>query len=165
MLNTGDPAPEIALLDQNGSPFRLSDLRGKTVVLFFYPKADTSGCTTEACGFRDAEPEYKNAGIVLVGISPDTSKKQWKFAEKFGLPYTLLADVEHAAAETYGLWIEKTLYGRKYMGVDRTTFVIGPDGNLSHIFRKVKVEGHAAAVLTALQKRGRRVTLTGKELR
>lgn len=151
MLNVGDEAPEIILPDQNGETVTLSALRGKTVVLFFYPKADTPGCTTEACAFRDARADFEGADAVLLGISPDDSKAQLKFAEKFNLPFHLLADADHAVAENYGVWVEKTNYGKKYMGIERTTFVISPDGKLGHIFRKVKVDGHADAVLKVLR--------------
>ena len=150
MAEVGEFAPEINLPDQNGSPVVLSELRGKTVALFFYPKADTPGCTVEACGFRDAQKSFEGADSVILGISPDVSKAQVKFAEKFDLPYRLLADAQHETAEAYGVWIEKSMYGKKYMGVDRTTFVIGPDGKLTHIFRKVKPEGHADEVLQAI---------------
>ena len=150
MLEVGDVAPEISLPDQNGTPVILSELRGKTVALFFYPKADTPGCTVEACAFRDAQKSFEGANAVILGISPDTDKAQLKFAEKFNLPYRLLADAQHETAETYGVWVEKSMYGKKYMGVDRTTFVIGPDGKLTHIFRKVKVDDHANEVLRAI---------------
>jgi thioredoxin-dependent peroxiredoxin len=151
MLNVGDIAPDFSLQDQNGETVTLSALRGKTVVLFFYPKADTPGCTVEACAFRDAKADFDGADTVLLGISPDPVKDQAKFATKFGLPMQLLADVDHVAVEAYGVWIEKTNYGKKYMGVDRTTFVIDPEGKLSHIFRKVKVDAHADEVLKAIR--------------
>jgi len=120
-------------------------------VLFFYPKADTPGCTTEACSFRDAKSDYDGADTVLLGISPDPVKAQFKFAAKFDLPMQLLADVDHAAIDAYGVWVEKSMYGKKYMGVDRTTFVIQPDGTIGHIFHKVKVQDHAAEVLRAIK--------------
>jgi peroxiredoxin Q/BCP len=151
MLNRGDAAPEFALPDQSGQVIALAALRGKRVVLFFFPKADTSGCTIEACGFRDAKTQYDDADVVLLGISPDGTKAQAKFADKFDLSYSLLADANHATAEAYGVWVEKSMYGRKYMGIERTTFLIDPHGNLSHIFRKVKPAGHAAEVLAALK--------------
>ena len=150
MLEAGDMAPEINLPDQNGKPVVLSELRGKTVALFFYPKADTPGCTVEACAFRDAQKSFDAAETVILGISPDTDKAQLKFAEKFDLPYRLLADAQHETAESYGVWIEKSMYGKKYMGVERTTFLIGPDGKITHIFRKVKVDDHANEVLQAI---------------
>ena len=147
MLNVGDSAPDFTVADQSGAPVSLSELRGKTVVLFFYPKADTSGCTVEACGFRDSKAQFDQKSVVLLGMSPDPVKAQSKFAAKYELPMQLLADEGHAVAEKYGVWIEKSMYGRKYMGIDRTTFVIGPDGNLLHIFSKVKPSGHAEEVL------------------
>lgn len=149
-LHEGMPAPEIELVTDDGAPFRLSDLRGKHVVIYFYPKADTPGCTTEACEFRDAQAEYTSGNAVIVGISPDAPKAQAKFKAKFELPFLLLADEQHQAAESYGVWAEKSMYGRKYMGVERTTFLIGPDGVIQKIFRKVKPAGHAAQVLEAL---------------
>lgn len=147
----GSPAPEIDLLTDSGAPFRLSSLRGTNVVLYFYPKADTPGCTKEACAFRDESPRLEAANTVVVGVSPDKPNAQAKFKQKFGLPFTLLADTEHKAAEAYGVWVEKSMYGKKYMGVDRATFVIGPDGVIKKVFPKVKVEGHADEVLAALQ--------------
>lgn len=147
----GQLAPEIQLLTDSGEPFQLSSLRGKNVVLYFYPKADTPGCTKEACAFRDESPKLNAANTVVVGVSPDKPGAQAKFKEKFGLPFTLLADTEHQAAEAYGVWVEKSMYGKKYMGVERATFVIGPDGNIKKIFPKVKVDGHVEEVLAALQ--------------
>jgi peroxiredoxin Q/BCP len=146
----GSPAPEIQLKTDSGEPFALSSLRGKNVVLYFYPKADTPGCTKESCEFRDTKQKFTATNTVIVGVSPDTSGAQAKFKEKFDLPFTLLADTEHQAAETYGVWKEKSMYGKKYMGIDRTTFVIGPDGTIKKVFPKVKVEGHAAEVLAAI---------------
>jgi peroxiredoxin Q/BCP len=151
MLHVGDIAPDFSLPDQNGETVGLTGLQGKTVVLFFYPKADTPGCTTEACAFRDARQEFEGENAVLLGISPDESKAQLAFAEKFNLPFHLLADLGHKTAETYGVWAEKTNYGKKYMGIDRTTFVIAPDGKLRYIFRKVKVDGHSDEVLKAIR--------------
>src|SRR5579875_1815090 len=149
-LQEGDQAPEISLPTDTGEPFRLSSLRGKNVVLYFYPKADTPGCTNEACEFRDTSPKLSKANTVVVGVSPDTSGAQAKFKQKFDLPFSLLADVNHEAAEAYGVWKEKSMYGKKYMGVDRTTFVLAPDGNIKKVFPKVKVEGHAEEVLAAI---------------
>ena len=149
-LTEGKKAPEIDLLDDSGNSFQLKKLKGKTVVLFFYPKADTPGCTKEACEFRDAGPDFGKKDTVILGISPDDGKAQAKFKTKFGLPYTLLCDTDHAVAEAYGVWKEKSMYGKKYMGIERTTFVIGPDGKVAKIFAKVKPEGHAAEVLAAL---------------
>ena len=146
----GRQAPEIELETDSGQPFRLSSLKGKNVVLYFYPKADTPGCTKEACAFRDTSKKFSKANTVIVGVSPDTSKAQLKFKEKFDLPFTLLADPSHAAAEAYGVWKEKSMYGRTYMGVERATFVIDAKGVIKKIFPKVKVEGHAEEVLAAL---------------
>jgi thioredoxin-dependent peroxiredoxin len=148
-LQPGSPAPPIHLQTDTGDTFDLSSARGKNVVLFFYPKADTPGCTTEACEFRDAYPKFGDSTLVL-GISPDTPKQQAKFKEKFGFPYPLLADTEHAVAEAYGVWKEKSMYGKKYMGIERTTFVIDKDGNIAQVFRKVKPAGHAEEVLATL---------------
>lgn len=150
MLKEGDLAPDFTLPDQEGNPITLSHLRGRTVVLFFYPRADTPGCTVEACGFRDMAERFRERGVELLGISTDPPKAQAKFAEKYGLPMRLLADTEHKVAELYGVWVEKKRYGRSYMGVERQTFVIGPDGRLVKVFERVKPEGHAAEVLSAL---------------
>jgi peroxiredoxin Q/BCP len=149
-LKEGSLAPEIKLETDSGQPFRLSSLKGKNIVLYFYPKADTPGCTKEACAFRDTSKKFSKANTVIIGVSPDTSKAQLKFKEKFDLPFTLLADPDHAAAEAYGVWKEKSMYGRTYMGVERTTFVIDSKGAIKKIFPKVKVEGHAEEVLAAL---------------
>lgn len=148
-LEPGSPAPPIHLQTDTGDTFDLSSARGKNVVLFFYPKADTPGCTTEACEFRDAYTKF-GEGTIVLGISPDAPKQQAKFKEKFGFPYPLLADVEHAVAESYGVWKEKSMYGKKYMGIERTTFVIDADGKVAKVFRKVKPAGHAEEVLAAL---------------
>jgi peroxiredoxin Q/BCP len=148
-LQPGSPAPAIQLQTDTGDMFDLSSARGKKVVLFFYPKADTPGCTTEACEFRDAYPKFGDGAIVL-GISPDTPKAQAKFKQKFGFPYPLLADTEHTVAEAYGVWKEKSMYGKKYMGIERTTFVIDESGNIAKIFNKVKPAGHAEEVLATL---------------
>lgn len=145
MLKEGDQAPDIEV-----EGFRLSDLKGKRVVLYFYPKADTPGCTTEACEFRDDVKKFAKKGAVIVGVSPDKPAAQAKFKGKYDLPFTLLADEEKTAAQAYGVWKEKNLYGRKSMGVERTTFVIGPDGKIEKIYNKVKAQGHAGAVLAAL---------------
>lgn len=149
-LKVGGKAPEIKLQDDAGNPFKLSSLKGKTVVLYFYPKANTSGCTKESCEFRDLSDAFAGKDVVILGISPDTPKAQTSFKDKYALPFSLLADIDHAGAEAYGVWQEKSMYGRKYMGVARTTFVIGPDGKIKHIFEKVKPAGHAAEVLAAL---------------
>jgi peroxiredoxin Q/BCP len=147
----GRQAPEIELETDSGQPFRLSSLKGKNVVLYFYPKADTPGCTKEACAFRDTSKKFSKANTVIVGVSPDTSKAQLKFKEKFDLPFTLLADPGHAAAEAYGVWKEKSMYGKKYMGVERSTFLVDSKGILREAWRKVKVNGHAEAVLNAVK--------------
>lgn len=149
-LKEGDAAPDISLETDAGQPFELTSLKGKHVVLYFYPKADTPGCTKEACAFRDSSQKFEKANTVIVGVSPDATKAQSKFKEKFGLPFTLLADVDHKVAEHYGVWKEKSMYGKKYMGVDRTTFVIAPDGTIKKIFPKVSVDGHADEVLAAI---------------
>jgi peroxiredoxin Q/BCP len=143
-------APDFTLPDQTGKPVTLSELRGKKVVLYFYPKDDTPGCTTQACSLRDHIGEIENRGAVVIGVSPDTSASHEKFRAKYQLPFTLLADAAHEVAEKYGVWGEKSLYGRKYMGVDRTTFVIGEDGRIVKVFPKVKVERHLDQVLEAL---------------
>jgi peroxiredoxin Q/BCP len=149
-LREGDPAPSVSLPTDQGVPFELGSLKGKNVVLYFYPKADTPGCTKEACDFRDTSWKFSKANTVIVGVSPDAEKAQSTFKQKFDLPFTLLADKDHAAAQAYGVWKEKSMYGKKYMGVERTTFVIGPDGRIKKIFPKVKVEGHAEEVLAAI---------------
>jgi len=130
---------------------RLQDWAGKTVVLYFYPKDDTSGCTTEACGFRDTWGDIQAAGAVVLGVSPDSATSHARFRDKYELPFPLLADPDHTLAEAYGVWGEKSMYGRKYFGIHRTTFVIGPDGTVRKVFRKVKPKGHAAEVLAAVQ--------------
>jgi peroxiredoxin Q/BCP len=149
-LETGDTAPDFTLPDQQGTPVKLSDLRGKTVVLYFYPKADTPGCTKQACGVRDHRADYEKSGAVVLGVSPDTVKSVAKFDDKYGLRFPLLADADHAVAEAYGVWVEKSMYGRKYMGNERTTFVIGPDGTIKEILRAVKPAEHDELVLGAL---------------
>ena len=146
-LKEGDPAPPISLNTDSGQPFELASLRGQNVVLYFYPKADTPGCTKESCDFRDHSKKFSKANTVVVGVSPDPSKAQAKFKEKFDLPFALLADKDHKAAEDYGVWVEKSMYGRKYMGIERTTFLVDPKGIIKKIFPKVKIEGHAADVL------------------
>ena len=150
-LKEGDPAPDIQLLTDEGTPFNLEKVRGKSVVVYFYPKADTPGCTTEACEFRDAFPNFDGIDAVILGISPDSPKAQAKFKQKFDLPFTLLCDTEHKVADAYGAWAEKSMYGKKYMGVARMTFLINPDGLVKKIFPKVKPAGHAAEVMAALR--------------
>ena len=150
MLAEGEKAPDFALPDQNGDEVKLSDLRGETVVLYFYPKANTSGCTTQACGVRDRGAEYEAAKARVIGISPDEVKDVDKFAGKYDLDFTLLADSDHAVAEDYGTWVEKSMYGRKYMGVQRATFIIDPDGKIAKVFPKVSPKKHDELVLKAL---------------
>jgi peroxiredoxin Q/BCP len=150
MIEPGDEAPDFTLLDQEGNPVSLSGLRGKTVVLYFYPKADTPGCTTQACGVRDHRADYEQAGAVVLGVSPDPVKRIAKFADKYGLAFPLLADEDHSVAEAYGVWVEKSMYGRKYMGMERSTFVISPDGVVRDVFRRVKPAEHDQRVLAAL---------------
>lgn len=151
MLEPGDKAPAFELPDQNGDLVKLSDLLGsQTVVLYFYPRADTPGCTTQACGVRDRDADYKAAGARVVGVSPDEVGAVKKFAEKFDLGFTLLADADHAVAERYGTWVEKSMYGKKYMGVQRATFLIGPDGKVAKAFPKVSPKTHDDVVLKAL---------------
>jgi thioredoxin-dependent peroxiredoxin len=149
-LEAGDQAPDFNLPDQHGNPVKLADLRGQTVVLYFYPKADTPGCTTQACSVRDHRTDYESAGAVVLGVSPDPVKPIAKFDEKYGLGFPLLSDEDHSVAEAYGVWVEKSMYGRKYMGNERTTFVIGPDGEIREVFRSVKPAEHDDLVLGAL---------------
>ena len=150
MLKVGDQAPDIQLHTDTDEDFRLSDMKGKRVVLYFYPKADTPGCTVEACEFRDGIAGFKKKGTAVIGISPDKPSAQAKFKEKYDLPFTLLADQDKSAAEAYGVYQEKNMYGKKVMGIVRTTFVIGPDGKIEQIYNKVKAAGHAASVLEKL---------------
>ena len=150
MVEEGKPAPEFALESDNGETIRLSELRGKLVVLYFYPRDNTSGCTTQACGIRDAWSDFERAGAVVLGVSPDGVASHRKFKGDYELPFTLLADPDHAAAEAYGVWTEKSRYGRTYMGIVRSTFVIGPDGNVVKIMRNVKPATHADDVLAVL---------------
>ena len=149
-LKEGDIAPDIHLADDQGVDFQLGKLKGKNVVLYFYPKADTPGCTKESCEFRDSSKRFTAKDTVIVGVSPDKSAAQFKFKTKFDLPFTLLADVDHATAEAFGVWKEKSMYGKKYMGIERTTFLIGKDGRIRKIFSKVRPEGHAEEVFQAL---------------
>jgi peroxiredoxin Q/BCP len=150
MVEVGQPAPDFALPDQNGEPVRLSDLRGRRVVVYFYPKADTPGCTTQACGIRDHAADYDAADALVLGISPDTVKDVKTFADKFDLRFHLLADADHAVAEAYGVWVEKHRYGRTYWGNERTTFVIDADGRVAEVLRNVKPAQHDDLVLSAL---------------
>jgi len=150
-MDINDKAPEFTLPDQNGENVSLKDLRGKYVVLYFYPRADTPGCTVEACEFRDSYKKVEKTGAVVLGVSPDTPKALKKFEEKYGLPFTLLGDADKKVCNAYGVIQEKNMYGKKVMGVARTTFIIGPDGKIKHIFQKVKPQGHADEVLTYLK--------------
>jgi peroxiredoxin Q/BCP len=150
-MQPGDLVEDITLPDQDGNPVTLSSFAGKPVVLFFYPKADTPGCTIEACGFRDHFKKLQNAGVVVLGISRDTVKAQKKFQEKYDLPYPLLADADQTICKRFGVIKEKSMYGKKVTGIERTTYVIGPDRKLIHEFNKVKPEGHAEEVLALLK--------------
>ena len=152
MLKPGDPAHDFTLPDQDGNPVSLSGLRGKTVVLYFYPKADTPGCTTQACGVRDHRTDYDAANAVVLGVSPDAVKATAKFDQKYGLGFPLLADEGHQVAEQYGVWVKKNRYGREYMGNERTTFVIAPDGTIKDILHKVKPAEHDDLVLAAVSR-------------
>ena len=146
-MDTNEKALDFTLPDENGDLITLSALKGKPIVLFFYPRANTPGCTVEACNFRDSYSKLTRAGLTILGISPDTSKAQKKFQEKFTLPYPLLADAEKNVAKLYDVLKEKNMYGKKVMGIERTTFFIGPDGKIKNVWRKVKPEGHADEVL------------------
>ena len=147
----GAPAPDFALQNQAGETVSLADFRGEqAVVLYFYPKDDTPGCTKQACYFRDLSAEFAQKDAVILGISPDSVESHLEFRDKFGLPFPLLADPGAEVAQRYGVWKERSMYGRKFMGIERTTFVIGKDGTIRKVFPKVKVEGHADAVLAAL---------------
>jgi thioredoxin-dependent peroxiredoxin len=150
MLRSGDRAPDFELPDQNGDLVRLGDVLDQTLVLFFYPRADTPGCTTQACGVRDRGDEYAEAGARVIGVSPDEVGAIDKFAGKYDLGFTLLADADHSVAENYGTWVEKSMYGKKYMGVQRATFIIGPDGRVARVFPKVSPKSHDDVVLKAL---------------
>jgi peroxiredoxin Q/BCP len=150
MVDEGSEAPDFTLPSDAGEDVTLSSLRGKTVVLYFYPRDDTPGCTTQACGIRDAWGELERRGAVVLGVSPDDEASHVRFKQKHELPFTLLADTDHAVAERYGVWVEKTFAGKTSMGVERSTFVIGPDGRVVRAMRKVKPDTHAEQVLEAL---------------
>jgi thioredoxin-dependent peroxiredoxin len=152
MLTEGDKAPSFSLKDQNGKTVKLADFKGQPVVLYFYPKDDTPGCTTEACGFRDEHAKLVKAGAVVLGVSPDDEKKHTKFISKYSLNFSLLADTEHALAEKFGAWGEKKMYGKSYMGILRSTFLIDAAGKIAKVWPKVKPEGHAVEVLAELKK-------------
>lgn len=151
MIESGQPAPDFTLPDQRGQEVTLSQLQGAPVVLYFYPKDDTPGCTKEACAFRDARADYEAAGAHVIGVSPDDSTSHLKFAEKYDLPFTLVADVDRQVCEAYGVWQEKNNYGKKSMGVVRTTFIIDRNGIVQKTFPKVKVDGHSDKILEALK--------------
>lgn len=153
-ININDKAPDFTLQDENGKEISLKGLRGKVVVLYFYPRADTPGCTIEACEFRDTYKQMQKSGAVLLGISPDTPKAQKKFQDKFKLPFSLLADADKKVADAFGVVQEKNMYGKKVMGVVRTTFVIAKDGRIAHVFPKVKPEGHPQEVIAYLREAG-----------
>lgn len=150
MLEAGQPAPDFTLPDQDGEDVTLSSLRGGNVVLYFYPRADTPGCTTQACGVRDRRSDYESAGARVVGVSPDSVEAIRKFADKFDLDFTLLADADHAVADAYGTWVEKSMYGKKYWGVQRATFLIDDAGKIAKVFPKVSPKTHDDVVLDAL---------------
>jgi peroxiredoxin Q/BCP len=150
MVEEGQEAPDFTLPDQNGNEVTLSELRGETVVLYFFPKADTPGCTTQACGIRDHRNDYAGSEARVIGVSPDTVTAQRKFADKYGLDFTLLADENHEVADLYGVWGEKKMYGKTYMGVQRATFLIDADGRVARVFPKVSPKTHDEVVLEAL---------------
>ena len=150
MVEEGKPAPEFELTSDSGETVSLASLRGRPVVLYFYPRDDTPGCTAQACGIRDAWGEFERAGAVVLGVSPDDEDSHAKFKQKYELPFPLLADTDHSVSEEYGVWAEKNMYGKTYWGVERSTFVIDADGNVAKVMRKVKPDTHADDVLAAL---------------
>jgi peroxiredoxin Q/BCP len=150
VIGAGERAPGFELLDQDEKPVRLGDFAGRKVVLYFYPKADTPGCTTQACGLRDRTADYAAAGAVVLGVSPDAPSKLRRFADKYGLEFTLLADTEHEVAEAYGVWVEKSMYGRSYWGNQRATFLIDEEGVVRHVIPKASPKTHDEVVLEAL---------------
>jgi peroxiredoxin Q/BCP len=150
MVEQGEQAPDFTLPDQDGNDVTLSDLRGQTVVLYFYPKADTPGCTTQACGLRDSIADFNDAGAVVLGVSPDPVKRVKKFHDGQGLNFTLLADEDHAVCDRYGVWAEKSMYGKTYWGAQRSTFIVGADGTVLHVIDKASPKTHAADVLALL---------------
>ncbi len=154
MVELHTPVPDFTLNDDTDQPRSLGEFRGKPVVLFFYPKADTPGCTIEACGFRDTFAKLQEAGVIVLGISRDTPKAQAKWKARYELPYTLLADVDAEVCNLFGVLKEKNMYGKKVKGIERTTYLIGPDGTLAHVWERVKPEGHAEEVLAAVKVQG-----------
>jgi peroxiredoxin Q/BCP len=154
MIEQGQTAPQFTLPDQDGNPVSLADFKGQTVVLYFYPKADTPGCTTQACGLRDSISDFNDIGVTVLGISPDPVKAVKKFHEGQGLNFTLLADEDHAVCDLYGTWVEKSMYGRTYWGAQRSTFIIDPDGKVAKVFPKVSPKTHDEVVLKALDELG-----------
>ena len=154
MPQDGDKAPDFTLATESGKPLKLSSLKGKPVVLYFYPKDDTSGCTLEAKEFSRLAPEFRKAGAEVIGVSPDSVESHQKFSRKYDLAVRLAADTDKAVANAYGVWVEKSMYGRKYMGVERATFLVGKDGRIASSWRKVKVPGHAEEVLAAIKAAG-----------
>jgi peroxiredoxin Q/BCP len=152
IIKAGTKAPDFTLNDNEGQPHQLTDYRGQTIVIYFYPKDDTPGCTKEACSFRDSYADYKKAGVTLIGISPDSEKSHTKFIEKYDLPFTLLSDPGHKVCDAYGVWGLKKFMGREYEGVYRTTFIIGPEGEIKHVFENVKPADHSQEVLAEIAK-------------
>jgi peroxiredoxin Q/BCP len=150
MVEEGQPAPDFQLTSDAGETVKLSDFRGKPVVLYFYPKDDTPGCTTQACGIRDAFVEFGDRGAIVLGVSPDDAQSHARFREKYSLPFTLLADVDHQVSEQYGVWVERNSYGKKRMGIERSTFIIDSEGNIAKVMRRVNSDSHAQVVLAAL---------------
>jgi peroxiredoxin Q/BCP len=150
MVEEGKPAPDFELTSDAGETVKLSDFRGRPVVLYFYPKDDTAGCTAQACGIRDAYGEFRQRGAVVLGVSPDDEASHVRFRDKHSLPFTLLADPDHTAAEDYGVWVEKSAYGKKKMGIERSTFLIDSEGKVAKVMRRVKPDTHADDVLAAL---------------
>jgi len=150
MIAEGMPAPDFSLASDTGETISLASLRGKPVVLYFYPKDDTPGCTTQACGIRDSWGEFEQSGAVVLGVSPDSEASHVKFKEKNDLPFTLLADPDHTTAQAYGVWVQKSMNGKKFMGIERSTFVIDAQGTVARVMRKVDPESHTVDVLAAL---------------
>ena len=150
MVKEGEPAPAFTLASDSGETVSLESLRGTPVVVYFYPKDDTPGCTKQACGLRDSWGEFESRGAVVLGISPDSTRSHTKFRKKYGLPFTLLADEDHAVAEAYGVWVQKKMLGKTFMGIERSTFVIDADGNVAKVMRRVKPDAHVDQVLAAL---------------